>query len=299
MNNHPETFLKAYRIAEVTFTIESDFLFEYENLGLFEAEATEIADIRITAFHTDSADDSEAFGTLVLSSPYMNVRIDGDKYRFYYNLSPEIYYCEYDSDTHSAQIVIRNTPLPGIGYMDFTFNDHFFFAVRDVFFFFCQQQGMITLHSSSIIYNGRAYLFSAPSGTGKSTHTALWEQYCGVKPLNGDVALLSVKEGTVYAHGMPWCGTSEKYSNQTVPLGKIIFLKRADSNAISVMNSFEAILNICSRSFSPNWTKALSEKTLNVAKEIDHLSPCLQLKCLPEKSAMELVKNFIDKEKSR
>ena len=229
----------------------------------------------------------------------MEVREDSGIYRFYYRSSADLYYCEYDSDSHSAKIFIRNEALPNVKFGDFTFEDHFFFAIRDVFFFHCQQMGMIALHSSSIVYDGRAYLFSAPSGTGKTTHTNLWEEYCGVKPLNGDVALLSVKEGAVYAHGLPWCGTSEKYSNQTVPLGHIVFLKRADFNEVTVMNAFEAILNICSRSFSPNWSKTLSEKTLNIAQEIERLSPCLLLKCLPEKGAMVVIKDYIDKEKSR
>jgi hypothetical protein len=229
----------------------------------------------------------------------MYVHEFNDVYRFYYKNTPDIHYCEYDSVNHTADIVILNKAKDSAGFKDFTFEDHLFYALRDAFFFFCQQQGMIALHSSSIVYNGRAYLFSAPSGTGKTTHTNLWEEYCDVKPLNGDVAMLSVQDSVVYVHGIPWCGTSEKYSNVTVPLGNIIFLKRAGSNVISVMNSFEAVPNICSRSFSPNWNKSLAERTLNVAKEIVAKRPCLLLKCLPEKSAMELVKTYIDTKKSR
>jgi len=299
LNNQAASFLKKYKIAGVTFTVESDFLFAHENLSLFEISSDEVPDFRITSHRCDLSDVRDSFGASILSSEYMDVYENKGIFCFCYKNSPEIHSCEYDTINQTAEIIVLNESKPGVGYEDFTFKDFFFFAIRDVFFCYCQQMGMITLHSSSIIYNGHAYLFSAPSGTGKSTHTDLWEKYCVVRPLNGDVALLSVKDNNVYAHGIPWCGTSGKYLNETVPLGHIIFLRRAHTNDISVMNSFEAILNICSRSFSPNWTKALSERTLNIAKEIERISPCLLLKCLPEKGAMELVKEYIDKEKSR
>ena len=299
MSKQAETFVKKYKIADTVVALESDFSFDYKNLKQFEISSEEVPDLKIRAFHHDITEARDDFGAPILSSPYMYVHERGDIYRFYYKNTPDIYYCEYDSVNHAAEILILNNPKDSAGFRDFTFDDHLFYAVRDAFFFFCQQCGMIALHSSSIVYDGRAYLFSAPSGTGKTTHTNLWEEYCGVKPLNGDVAMLSVKEGVVYAHGIPWCGTSEKYSNVTVPLGNIVFLKRAGANEISVMNSFESVLNICSRSFSPNWNKSLAERTLKVAKEIVEKRPCLLLKCLPEKGAMELVKNYIDTKKSR
>ena len=299
MNNRAEIFIKKYKIAGTVVTLESDFSFDYEKLELFEISSGDVPDLQIRAFHHDSIDAQTDFGVRILSSSYMDVHECNDVYRFYYKSSPDILYCEYDSVTHTAEILVLNKSKESAGYKDFTFEDHLFFAIRDVFFFYCQQCGMIALHSSSIIYDGNAYLFSAPSGTGKTTHTNLWEEYCGVKPLNGDVAMLSVKEGVVYAHGIPWCCTSEKFSYVTVPLGNIVFLKRAGANEISVMNSFESVLNICSRSFSPNWNKSLAERTLNVAKEIVEKRPCLLLKCLPEKGAMELVKNYIDTKKSR
>lgn len=299
MSKQAEAFVKKYKIAGTIVALESDFSFDYSNLKPFEISSEELPDLKIRAFHHDLTDVRENFGASILSSPYMYVHECNNVYRFYYKNTPDIHYCEYDSVNHTADIVILNKAKDSAGFKDFTFEDHLFYALRDAFFFFCQQHGMIALHSSSIVYNGRAYLFSAPSGTGKTTHTNLWEEYCDVKPLNGDVAMLSVQDGVVYVHGIPWCGTSEKYSNVTVPLGNIIFLKRAGSNEISPMSSFEAVLNICSRSFSPNWNKSLGERTLNVAKEIVEKRPCLLLKCLPEKSAMELVKDYIDTEKSR
>ena len=295
MTNQSGNYHKNFKIAGVSVSLETDFLFDYENLRSFEVTSAETADLKITSSHKDLSDMPTSFGSSVFSSAYMDVFEANDIVRFYYKHSPDLHYCQYDTICHNAEIVILNEPLSNRGFKDFTFEDHFFFAVRDIFFYYCQQRRMITLHSSSIIYNGLAYLFSAPSGTGKSTHTNLWEEHCNVQPLNGDVALLSVEGDTVYAHGMPWCGTSEKYSNETVPLGKIFFLKRASLNKITEMNSFEAVLNICSRSFSPNWNKTLSARTLDVAKEIERLSPCLLLECLPAREAMDTVKEYIDK----
>ena len=79
------------------------------------------------------------------------------------------------------------------------------------------------LHSSAVELEGRAYLFSGPCGTGKSTHTRLWQSTFGeaAQVFNDDKPALRRREGRWYAYGTPWCGKDGINQNKKVPLAGI------------------------------------------------------------------------------
>lgn len=99
------------------------------------------------------------------------------------------------------------------------------------------------LHSSAVVVDGKAYLFSATSGTGKSTHTGLWLKVFGdrAKILNDDKPAIRVIEGKVYACGTPWSGKSDLSVNEIVPVQGICFLERSKDNYISEITIKEAM----------------------------------------------------------
>ena len=105
------------------------------------------------------------------------------------------------------------------------------------------------LHSSAIVYEGRAYLFSGPSGMGKSTHTRLWKQLFGADAvvINDDKPALRYIDGVWYAYGTPWCGKDGINVNTKAPLGGICFLKRGEINSIRRLDTFEATTSILSQ----------------------------------------------------
>lgn len=92
----------------------------------------------------------------------------------------------------------------------------------------------LVLHASAISYKGKAYLFSAPSGTGKSTHTAIWEKVFGKEAeiINDDKPALRLRNGKIYVCGTPWSGKTDKNKNISVPLGGICFISRSPYNHI-------------------------------------------------------------------
>lgn len=108
-----------------------------------------------------------------------------------------------------------------------------------------KNNGMM-LHASAVAYNGKAYLFSAPSGTGKSTHTRLWRKTFGESAVvfNDDKPALRYVDGKWYAYGTPWCGKDGINSNIKVPLAGICFLKQAKENKIRRLDTSEAIKNV-------------------------------------------------------
>jgi len=114
------------------------------------------------------------------------------------------------------------------------------------------------LHSSAVVVDNKAYLFSAPSGTGKSTHTRLWLKHFGKKAhiLNDDKPGIRFSEGKVYACGTPWSGSSELNVNEEVPLQGIGVLRRGEVNKIERMDESEVIYNILDQTIRPESAEA-------------------------------------------
>lgn len=91
----------------------------------------------------------------------------------------------------------------------------------------------ILMHGASISYNEYAYLFAAPSGTGKSTHIRLWKKYLGdnVKIVNGDKPFISLEDEPMI-YGSPWAGKENWHRNCKMPLKGICFVQRGTTNSI-------------------------------------------------------------------
>jgi len=97
-------------------------------------------------------------------------------------------------------------------------------------------------HGVAFEYDGKAYIFSAPSGTGKSTRAFLWQKYLGegkVGIINGDKPILWFKDDAILACGSPWAGKEDLEKNVCVPLGGICLLHRSAANSIRPASSQE------------------------------------------------------------
>lgn len=111
------------------------------------------------------------------------------------------------------------------------------------------------LHSSGIVKDGYAYLFSANSGTGKSTHTALWQKYFGkenAKIINDDKPAIRLVDDKLYVYGTPWSGKTDQNLNMRVPLGAIVFIERSKENWIKQISVAEAIPLILEQTLRPH-----------------------------------------------
>ena len=115
-----------------------------------------------------------------------------------------------------------------------------------------QFDGML-LHASAVVVDGRAYLFSAPCGTGKSTHTKLWLQVFGDRAviLNDDKPALRHENGVWYAYGTPWSGKHDISSNIRVPVAGICFLYQAKENTIEPFGGAKAIFSLLEQTARP------------------------------------------------
>lgn len=103
----------------------------------------------------------------------------------------------------------------------------------------------ILLHSSCVVKDNQAYLFSAPSGTGKSTHTNLWlKEFKDAYILNDDKPAIIFKDNTLYAAGTPFSGKHDISKNLLVPIKGICFIERSLNNWIKEISSKQAIFEI-------------------------------------------------------
>ena len=146
------------------------------------------------------------------------------------------------------------------------------------------------LHSSSVTYEGRGYLFSADSGTGKSTHTKLWQQIFGeeAKVFNDDKTPLRRLDGTWYAYGAPWCGKDNININMKVPVAGICFLKQGSENRIRRLTQDQAVTNIIRQTLMKCKTVEKLDLMLSHVEKIVQEIPVFELENRPEPEAARL-----------
>lgn len=167
---------------------------------------------------------------------------------------------------------------------------------REMFFFALLSFGGISIHSASIIYGTYGIIFSALSGTGKSTHTNLWNRYYGTPILDGDVTVCRVINGVPYIYGLPWSGSSGLYQNKRVPLKAVVFLSQGKVNKVQDLSKIELFKYWLARSFASRWFSDIVQKETVIIQEIVSLGVLgFTLSCDISKDAVDTVKNQIDR----
>lgn len=102
------------------------------------------------------------------------------------------------------------------------------------------------MHGVLMSAEGHGILLCAESGTGKTTHAALWMKLLGdrCEIINGDKPLIRILDGVAYAYGTPWCGKEEINKNARVRLTDICFLERAKENSVCEVRKSEVVQNL-------------------------------------------------------
>jgi len=140
--------------------------------------------------------------------------------------------------------------------------------------------GGLMLHSSAVVVDGKAYLFTAPCGTGKSTHTKLWLDMFGDRAfiLNDDKPALRLEDGTWYAYGTPWSGKYDISVDARIPVGGIAAIGRAPVNSIEPYGGKEAVLDIIRQVNRPR-DMAFRIKLLELLDKLITTVPVWKLRC--------------------
>lgn len=153
----------------------------------------------------------------------------------------------------------------------------------------------ILLHASVIRCDGRGYLMTAPSGTGKSTHTHLWYTTIpGCDLMNDDNPVIRMtKDGEPMVYGSPWSGKTPCYRNIQAPIGGIVRIQQRPENSIrrlSPIESFAMLLPSCS---SMKWDKRVYSGVCNSISAFVGACGIWELGCLPDSEAALLCHDTI------
>lgn len=175
-----------------------------------------------------------------------------------------------------------------------TLSEELFLSMRLPFLYYAGKQGMIAIHSASVIYKNKGWLFSGKSQIGKSTHTNLWKKYVGTKIFNGDMNLLCEKDSLIYMHGIPWCGTSKIANTGCYKLAGITFLKQDKVNSVTEVKGSEKTMKIVRRLFSPAWNDTQNNLNIDIAHKIANTVSISELHCTVSKEAVDVMKQYID-----
>lgn len=138
----------------------------------------------------------------------------------------------------------------------------------------------LLFHASAIAVDGVAYLFTAKSGTGKSTHAGLWREQFGPRAImiNDDKPLLKYADNRVYVCGTPWDGKHRLSSNAVYPLKAIAILERGPVNLITRIDKHEALPMLIQQSYRPDETDKLI-KALKLIDRIGDHTALYRLRC--------------------
>lgn len=151
------------------------------------------------------------------------------------------------------------------------------------------QFNVILFHGSVIAVDGVAYLFTAKSGTGKSTHTSLWRTYFGDRAVmvNDDKPLLEITKTGILAHGTPWNGKHRLSTNIAVPLKAICILTRGVENHIQEIKPSDAYAMLLQQTYRPADRNNLIQ-TLQLIDKLTNQMKFFKLACNMELQAAEV-----------
>lgn len=138
----------------------------------------------------------------------------------------------------------------------------------------------VLFHGSSLAIDGRGVLFTAKSGTGKSTHTRYWRQEFGdrVKMVNDDKPFLHISEEGVTVYGTPWRGKHALGENISAPLEAIYFVNRGEENRVQTITPRELYPLLLQQTYTPDDPEAMV-KTLALVERMSRKTRLLKLYC--------------------
>lgn len=169
-----------------------------------------------------------------------------------------------------------------------------FNMIGEAFKYIAIENGGFVFHSSTLDFNGKGILFSADSGTGKSTHTGLWLKYYPevTRIINDDSPLIKLVDDKPFVFGTPWSGKTDINDNISAPLTAIVFLKRGEPK-VEELSFDDAFKLFCKQSFilpyAPLFLKyvATADKVLRKIK-------MTSLYCDISKNAVDTIKGYLE-----
>ncbi len=148
--------------------------------------------------------------------------------------------------------------------------------------------GML-LHSAMVSLDGRGYLFSGTSGSGKSTISELWQAEKEAEVLTDERVIIREKDAALWAFGTPWHGTAGVHRNKGAVIDRIFLLRHSDRNELKRLSPIEAANRLMVRCFPTFWHKEGMQFALDFCARIASGIPCYEFGFVPDESAVNFI----------
>ena len=152
--------------------------------------------------------------------------------------------------------------------------------------------GVFLMHASIIEADGYAYAFSAPSGTGKSTHAAFWRSVLGAQIINDDKPAVRRIKGEFCACGTPFSGKTAQSRAVCVPFGAVVFVTRGETVAVRRLSTDEALYALLSQTLRPTTASSYTQLLDLVSSFLDTV-PVYEASVTLDPSCAQQVKEAI------
>lgn len=149
----------------------------------------------------------------------------------------------------------------------------------------------LAIHASAIEINHQGILFSASSGTGKSTHATHWMNVHDGTVINDDKPLVYLENNHFVVSGTPWCGKDLLQNNITIPLQAIVFLERGN-NIIQDLSTKDKILKLYKNSIRPRNEHLIHNTSLTI-EQLALQIPIIQYQATIDESSVEVLYNYL------
>lgn len=134
-------------------------------------------------------------------------------------------------------------------------------------------------HGAAITFADKGYIFTAPSGTGKTTHIKQWKKYLGeVGIVNGDKPVIAVEDNGVTVYGTPWAGKENFQRNRSASVAGLCFVQQGKTNSIRKIEPSECLMRLMRQTYLPESEDAAA-KTLELLDSFVAKIPLYQLTC--------------------
>jgi len=273
---------KFYSIAGINYCVSVEDDVQLMDDGILENYVSDATDDfhKITFCITEDIPGPE--GELIFS--------DDGKFIYLTDDSCEI---RYEGVTNSEVLtsymrIARGTNESFVHIRPLSFGTKTILRAMEIEHFIVKNYGLL-FHCAYVEVDGKALIFTAPSGIGKSTQAKLWCDNKDAALINGDRCALMLKDGILYACGVPYCGSSRVNINKTLPVWAIVYLEQAPVSTVNPLVGISSFKRIMEGVCVNTWNSSDMSLCINTVTAIAENIPVINLSCTPDVTAVEIL----------
>ncbi|MBE6921999.1 MAG: hypothetical protein E7465_02295 [Ruminococcaceae bacterium] len=159
-------------------------------------------------------------------------------------------------------------------------------------------RNVLLLHASQVLHEHRGILFSAPSGTGKTTQAKLWRQYRNARIICNDRTLLRKTDQQWMTYGYPYDGSEPVGSDQILPLRCLVLLQQAGENSVVRLRPAKALSLLMRQVIIDGWDPLSRRKAMDLLAQLLGDVPAYGLKCTISEEAVAVLERRLQEEEN-